>query len=174
MHGPLVPTLQALSIPDVIPEEVLAASAAAAAAAAAAAGGKGAKAPARASARASAKPGGKDAAQPEVELSLLPGNPLPLLTPDLAKRLNPLVLQPFRANRLPDMPATKSLLEEKCEPVRLRLCWPPKSLPREQLGRPGQWVEVEARDSGGPGLHTRCVGFGHPDVMLAGDYPVGG
>lgn len=66
----------------------------------------------------------KEGAAPEPELSQMPGDPMKLLTPELASRLNPLIIVPMRANCLPDTPATTSQLDVKCEPVKLRMCWP--------------------------------------------------
>eukprot|EP00967_Tisochrysis_lutea_P018785 scaffold21285_cov20-Tisochrysis_lutea.AAC.3 len=73
-----------------------------------------------------AKGGNKEAPAPEPELSTMPGDPIKILTPELALRLNPLVVVPLRANCIPDAPATAAQLDEKCEPVKLRMCWPAK------------------------------------------------
>lgn len=154
---------QLLTMPEKTPEQL---AAEAAAAAAAASGKKGAAA--------KPKAGGKDAPPPEVDLAKESGSPTQLLTPDLAARLNPVVICPLRANALPDAPATRTQLEQKCAPVRLRVRWPAGAEAREQVGRPGGWARLEPVTSGGPGLSCRAVGFGQPDVMLAGDFSVGG
>ncbi len=55
----------------------------------------------------------------------LPGEPVAILTPALACKLNPIVIQPLKAKRLPDAPATQEQLDGKCRPVKLRVMWPP-------------------------------------------------
>ena len=72
---------------------------------------------------------GKGAAEPEIDLALLPGDPTPLLTPSLARLLNPVVVLPQKAKRLPDAPATRSALDHKCRPVKMRVAWQPNVSP---------------------------------------------
>lgn len=81
--------------------------------------GKGAKPAAK------APPKAKDAA-PELELSAQPGTPIRIVPPELAARLNPLIIVPLRASALPDAPATRTQLDAKCSPITLRMCWPPQ------------------------------------------------
>jgi hypothetical protein len=65
-------------------------------------------------------------AEPDLALAALPGDPIPLMTPDLALKLNPIVIQAMKAKDLPDAPATRCNLDTKCQPLKLRLSWIPK------------------------------------------------
>ena len=47
-----------------------------------------------------------------------------LLAPPLLARLNPLVLSPLAARRLPDAPASSRIIDSMCRPVRVALTLP--------------------------------------------------
>ena len=127
---------------------------------------------------------------PETDLASLKGDPTPILTKDLASKLNPIVILPQRAKRLPDAPSTMQLLANKCSPTTLKINWPPSSSlltgeSREQrAANVGQWRERDDdgdHDQGdaasavsGSKVHIRDVEFGCPEVYLAADYPLEG
>jgi len=69
-------------------------------------------------------------AAPEAEPAP-PPEPCSLLSPELAARLNPVVLYAHKASGLPDAPATKQQLEGLCERLKLSVHWPPAV--RDQL-----------------------------------------
>ncbi|KAL6762514.1 hypothetical protein V8C86DRAFT_2518926 [Haematococcus lacustris] len=158
-------SLQTLAMPEKTPEQLAAEAALAAAAAKPSKPGSG---KGKAGARGAAL---KEVVVPEPDLASHRGALLALLTPALAARLNPVVVMPLRAHLLPDAPARTELLDTKCAPVKLRVCWPPQAEPREQAGRAGPWSTRQAAEGGGAGLATRSVGFGLPDVFLAGECP---
>ena len=79
VHATAPPYLQVLSLPEKPPEELTAAA--------------GKKLP---PAKAPAAAGKGGAAEPDLELASLPGEPVGLLTPGLALKLNPLVVLPAK------------------------------------------------------------------------------
>ena len=92
----------------------------------------------------------------------------PLLPPDLARALNPIVIEIARCESLPDQPATISQLDDLCEPVWLTYTFPGADKGRRHEGKVGPWD-----DRGGAEgvLSTRNVDFGVTDIYLGADLP---
>ncbi|GAX72591.1 hypothetical protein CEUSTIGMA_g47.t1 [Chlamydomonas eustigma] len=172
----LTVSLQMLSVPPPPPDAFPPAS-----------GGKKSPAPKAAAPGKGGATAGPGTAESELAaLVALPGEPLPLMTPDLALKLNPIVIQAMKAKHLPDAPATRDNLDNKCEPLKLRLSWIPKASPRELPGQlvskgsprelPGQLVskgwKVSEDDLEGDRISCRDVLFTGCEVLLAGDYTV--
>lgn len=122
-----------------------------------AAGGGGAAAgPPRAPAEAGAAAGAPPA----------PGR---LLPPDMAARLNPIVVSVYKAKRLPAAPAAAEQLDARCEPASLRVRWPPGAPPRKQrAAAAGAWAPQTRGAVGGLGA-ARAAAFARPMVLIGGD-----
>jgi hypothetical protein len=113
-----------------------------------------------------------EAAAAAAALAAQPPEPGAFVPPELAAALNPIVISVAKAKRLPDLPATREQLDSRCEPVSLRVCWPPGAPPSEQRAAAvGPWAPAAAgtRPSGCGGPSTRAAAFGRPVVLLGGE-----
>eukprot|EP00798_Chlamydomonas_sp_ICE-L_P018235 gene18235-24686_t len=91
---------------------------------------------------------GKKGAEEENPLDTMPGEPVAIMTPDLANKLNPIVIRPKHAKMMPDAPATRAQLDIKCQPIRISMQWSPK------LGIKCQPIRISMQWS--PKLGIKC------------------
>lgn len=92
----------------------------------------------------------------------------PLLPPDLARALNPIMVDIGSCESLPDQPATISQLDNFCEPVWLTYHFPGVEEARRHVGKASAWVDMGGEEGV---VSTRDVKFGVTDVFLGADLP---